>query len=167
MFLMPVFSFSFLIQLECLRETVCEKKKFFIRVATHFAIAFSTLISINYFVQISAIRLQIAANQAEGISQFVQSNPNSFISAVNLLGWTAFLGMACLFASVAMSNIHIECIIKYSLLVNAVMMFSSTIAYIFSVTILQALFMFAGLGAAIITESIAMCIYFKRVASIS
>ena len=137
------------------------------RVAVHFAIAFSALISINYYVQISSIRLQIASNQADGISQFVQSNPNSFISAVNLLGWTLFLGMACFFASMAMGKSHTERVMKYSFLSNAFMMLSSSISYIFSITIIQALFMFIGLGAAIIIESIAMCIYFKGVSLIS
>ncbi|MEL7608152.1 MAG: hypothetical protein AAGU74_01440 [Bacillota bacterium] len=162
MALMLVFSLSFLVQLECLRESVGAEKQFFVRTAIHFAIAFAVLIGINYFVQIGAIRLQMLANRAEGIAQFVQSNPNSFINAVNLLGWTVFLGLACIFASPAMGKGRIERIIKISLLANGFMMLLSSVAYIFSITIVQALFLFIGLGAAIIVESAAMCAYFKR-----
>lgn len=165
MSLMIVFSFSFTIQLECLRELVCEKNRFFMRVAVHFAIAFSVLISINYFVQISAVRLQIVSNQAGDISQFVQANPNSFISAVNLLGWTLFLGMACLFASMAMGKTTVERVLKYSFLGNAFMMLTCSITYIFSCIVIQALFMFLGLGLAILVESAAMCVYYKRTAA--
>ena len=135
------------------------------RVAVHFALAFAVLININYFVQISAVRLQIASNQAEDISQFVQANPNSFISAVNLLGWTLFLGMACLFASMAMGKTPVERILKYSFLGNAFMMLSCSITYIFDFIVIQALFMFFGLGLAILIESAAMCVYYKRAAT--
>ena len=161
MALMIVFSVSFIIQLECLREVVCDTKRFFARIASHFAIAFSALIGISYFVQISAVPLQIAAGQTESIGQFVQSNPNSFISAVNLLGWTVFFGIACVLAALAMGKGYKERIIKYAFLANGIMMLASSVAYVFSFTIIQALFMFLGLGAATIVESIAMCGYFK------
>lgn len=164
MFLMIVFSFSFLIQLECLRETVCEENRFFLRIAVHFAIAFCVLVSLNYFVQISAVRLQLASRQTEAISQFVQANPNSFLSAVNLLGWTLFLGMACFFASLSLGKSHSERVMKGSFAANAFMMLSSCIAYLFSITVIQALFMFLGLGIAILMESTAMCVYYKRIA---
>jgi hypothetical protein len=125
----------------------------------HFAIAFSVLISMNYFVRIGAVRLQIATGQAGEITRFVQSNPNSFISAVNLLGWTVFLGMACLFASLSIGR---DRIIKYSFLANGIMMLFSSIAYIFDIVVIQAIFMFVGLGVAIIVESVAMCVYFGQ-----
>lgn len=161
MALMIVFSVSFIVQLECLRETVGEARRFFARLASHFAVGFSVLIGINYFVQISAIPLQIASGQTDGIGQFVQSNPNSFISAVNLLGWTVFFGIACLFASLATGKGRGERVIKYAFLANGIMMLASSMAYIFSFTLVQALFMFLGLGVATIIESIAMYAYFK------
>lgn len=159
---MILFSLSFVIQLECLREKVDGINRFFARIATHFAIAFSILVSLNYFVQISAVRLQVATAQTDGISQLVQSNPISGISAVNMLGWTVFLGLSCLFASFAVSSGQIGKIIKYSLLSNSIMMLLSGVAYVFNITFITMLFMYLGLGAAIITESIAMCFYFKQ-----
>ena len=60
-----------------------------------------------------------------GISQFVQSNPASFINALNLLGWTLFFGMACLVASMAMGKDRKERIIKYALLSDGIMMLCS------------------------------------------
>ncbi|MDP4119972.1 MAG: hypothetical protein Q8876_02830 [Bacillota bacterium] len=163
MALMPILSFCFLIQLECLRETVDSEKHFFVSTATHFAIGFSVLVGINYFVQISAIRLQVASNKAEAVSQFVQANPISFISAVNMLGWTVFFGIACIFASLAMKNERKERSIKYSFLINGIMMLTSSIAYTFNITIILAIFMFIGLGAALIIESISLCLYFSRI----
>lgn len=161
MTLMIVFSVSFVIQLECLRETVCEAKQFLARIAAHFALGFSVLTGVNYFVQISAVRLQLAAGQVEGIGQFVQSNPNSFISAVNLLGWTVFFGIACVLASLAMGKGRGERVAKYALMADGVMMLVSSVAYIFGYTVLQALFMFAGLGAATMVGSAAMCVWFR------
>ncbi len=46
---------------------------------------FFVLIGINYFIQISAVRLQIKAGQTNGLGQFIQANPVSVFSAINML----------------------------------------------------------------------------------
>lgn len=158
---MLIFSLSFIIQLVCLKETVEVSKRYLAGAAAHFATAFSALICMSYFVQISSIRMQTEAGQSEGISQFVQSNPASFINGVILLGWTVFFGIACLLASSAMGCKRKERIVKYAMRIDGFMMLASSIAYIFNIKIVLGLFMFIGLGAATITFSAALCTCFK------
>lgn len=161
MALMVVFGICFVLQLECFRETVKAEKRFAVGVAVHFAVGFSLLTGVAYFVQIGAARLSVAAGQTEGIGQLVQANPNSFVSAVNLLGWTLFLGVSCLFVSAAAGGGPAGRVIRYSTLANGLMMLTACAAYLLGIVILQALLMFLGLGAAMMTEAAAMCFYFR------
>lgn len=162
MALMILFSLSFLVQLECLRERIAGHRAIYLRIATHLAVAFSVLISINYFIQLGAARLMIAAGKAQGIEQLVQANPNSAVFAVNLLGWTVFLGVSCVFAALALGPGRPERVMRIAFLVNGAMMLTSAVAYVLGIQVILALFMFLGLGAAVIVESAAMCRYFHR-----
>lgn len=52
---------------------------------------FATLIGVNYFVQISAVRFNLQMGQFAGLEQVLQANPLSAMSAINMLGFTLFL----------------------------------------------------------------------------
>jgi hypothetical protein len=74
------------------------------RAALAFGIVFATLASLNYFVQISAVRLNIDKGHIEGIEQFIQSRPDAVITAINMLGWTLFLGLSSLLVAPVFSQ---------------------------------------------------------------
>lgn len=162
MALMILFSLSFLVQLECLRERVAAPRAVYLRIATHLAVAFAVLVSVNYFIQLGAVRLMIAAGQTQGIEHLVQANPTSAVFAVNLLGWTVFLGASCVFAALALGPGRPERAMRLAFLANGAMMLTSAVAYVLGIQIILAIFMFLGLGGAIIVESAAMCRYFRR-----
>lgn len=162
MALMILFSLSFLVQLECLRERVAAPRVLYLRIATHLAVAFSVLISVNYFIQLGAARLMIATGQTQGIEHLVQANPNSAVFAMNLLGWTVFLGASCVFAALALGSGKPERGMRWAFLANGAMMLTCAVAYVLGNQIILAVFMFLGLGGGIIVESAAMGRYFHR-----
>ena len=119
------------------------------------------MIGINYFIQISAARMQIKSGQINGLEKFIQANPISGIAAVNMLGWTVFFGLSCIFAAWAFGNTRTERIIKYAFLSNGVMILTSAVGYMFDIVIIVFLFMNIGMGAAVLTAEIYLSKLFK------
>jgi len=161
MVFMIVYGACFVIQLSSIEEIIETSKKYYAKIAELFGVGFFVLIGINYFIQLSAVRLQVKAGQTNGLEQFVQANPISAFSAVNMLGWTVFFGLSCIFIALALGSTKIEKIIKYAFFANGFMMISSAIAYILDVTILLFLCMYPGMGAAVMTATISLCKMFK------
>jgi hypothetical protein len=52
-------------------------KKILARISIFFGIIFMALICVHYFIQLSAVRLNILKGHTEGLEQFIQSNPTS------------------------------------------------------------------------------------------
>ena len=161
MVFMIVYGACYVIQLCSIEEIADPSRKYYAKLAELFGVGFFVLISINYFIQISAVRLQINAGQTNGIEQFVQGNPISVISAMNMLGWTVFFGLSCICAAFALGSTRIEKIIKYAFLANGSMMLISAIAYTLDIKIILFLFMYLGMGVAILTATIPLCKLFK------
>ena len=136
-------------------------KKILTRNAICCAVIFAMLSSINYFVQFTAVRQSILTGNLEGLDQFVQLNPVSAIAAINILGWTVFLGMSSLFLVPVFSGTGLEKVIKYSFLLNGTFCILGAIGYVFKIMALSFLF-FYGMGAAVIVVSIVLSIWFRR-----
>jgi hypothetical protein len=77
-------------------DCVAPELKIFTRIAVVCATAFVILASINYYVQWVAIRQGILKGNIDGLGLFVQFNFDSPMSAINMLGWTLFYGLAAL-----------------------------------------------------------------------
>ncbi|MGI6537921.1 MAG: hypothetical protein ACOX22_06230 [Caldicoprobacterales bacterium] len=162
MFLMIVYGVCFLIQVCSISEIAVKAKKYFAKLAELFGIGFLTLISINYFVQLTTVRMQVYTGQTDGLEQFIQANPVSGMAAINMLGWTIFFGLSCIFAGLALGNTKIEKVIKYAFLSNGVMMFLGLIGYLFDISVVVFLCMNLGMGSAILIATIPLCYLFKR-----
>lgn len=165
MIMMIVYGVCFLIQVCSIGEIVVGAKKYYVKLAELFGIGFLTLICINYFVQISTVRMQIDIDQMNGLEQFVQANPISGMAAINMLGWTIFFGLSCIFVGLALGNNRIEQVIKYAFLSNGVMVFLGLFGYLFNKSIVVFLCMNLGMGAAILTGTIPLCNLFKSIKS--
>ncbi len=87
----------FLILFNALYDYAPADKKILARISLHCILASAVLIGLHYFVQLTAVPHSLANNQTTGIEQFIQANPDSPILAINMLGWTLFLGLASLF----------------------------------------------------------------------
>ncbi|HHV63784.1 MAG TPA: hypothetical protein GXX46_01700 [Peptococcaceae bacterium] len=162
---MIVYGVSFVIQVCSIEEIAVGTKKYYAKLAELFGIGFLTLISINYFVQISTVRMQINIGQTNGLEQFIQANPISLMAAINMLGWTIFFGLSCVFAGLALGNAKIEKVIKYAFLANGIMMFLCVTAYLLDKSVVVFICMNLGMGAAILIATVSLCNLFKKIRS--
>lgn len=162
MVFMIFYGACFVIQLCSIEEIAEGPKKYFARVGKLFALGFFTLISINYFVQISAVRMQIAVGRTNGLEQFVQANPISGMAAVNMLGWTIFFGLSSIFAALAFGTTKIERVIRIAFLANGIIMFTGAGGYLFNQTAVVFICLNLGMGAAVFLVTISLSKLFKR-----
>ncbi|MCL4262912.1 MAG: hypothetical protein KJ069_06840 [Anaerolineae bacterium] len=59
----------------------------------------NTAVTINRFVQLGVVRQSIALGETEGITWFLAYGERSIMFALEMLGWSWFLGLAMLFAA--------------------------------------------------------------------
>lgn len=149
MFFMLVFGACFVVQLGSIEEIAEPAGKYYAKLAKLFGLGFFVLTGMNYFIQISAVRLQVGARQTGGLEQFIQSNPLSGMAATNMLGWTVFFGLSCLFAALAFGTAGYEKIIRATFFANGIMMLLTAGGYIFNLSVMVFLFMNIGMGAAL------------------
>jgi hypothetical protein len=117
---------TFLVVMACIHCYASEKKKVFSLVGLSFAIIYATLISINYFIQLTFV------NQSTfDVSIFSMTNPQSMMWVIEVLGYF-FMGLATLFAAPVFSSGRIEKIIKWLFVVNGVLGILTPIAYAFN-----------------------------------
>ncbi len=138
------------------------ERKFLARIANSFGIAFVVTTAMHYFVQISAVRLNILAGETEGLLQFVQEYPISGMAAINMLGWTLFLGLSSLFAALVFSGRGVRRLIRYALLSNAAICLLGGVAYVLDVTLLVFLTMNLAMGLAVFLALMGLVVHFRR-----
>ncbi len=161
-FFMLIFGSSYVLLIVSFYDHTADEKKILVRISILFATAFAVLISIHYFVQLSAIRLNIMKEQTEGIEHFLQANPISIMSAVNMLGWTLFLGLSSFFIAPVFSRDKLQRILKITFIINGISCILSGIGYVFQIDIITFLFMNLGMGGAVTVMSITASIFFKK-----
>lgn len=159
---MLIFGIAFLVLLSSIKEYAPDNKKILANISVYFGIIFSGLISINYFVQLSAVRISLLRGEITGLEQFIQSNPISGMAAINILGWSIFFGFSSIFIAPIFSGNKLEKIISYSFGANGVICILGGIGYIFNIVILVFLCMNLGMGLASLTALISLIIWFKR-----
>ena len=105
---------------------------------------FCALISVNYFVQLTATRLQLRQGPGDGLLQFTQSYNLSALNAVNMLGWTVVYGLSTLALAFAVPRGAL----RFFCLLNAAFMAAGLIGYFFNHFLTLLLTMNLGLGGA-------------------
>ncbi len=145
---MIIFSLGYMILAIVFYEFTTDERKILVKIAVVFSIMFALVSSIHYFVQISSVRFAIAENEYSGLENFLQSNPISFLSSVNMLGWTLFFGLSTLFLYVGLTPKSGTKGIRLGLLINAVSCIFGGIGYLFQIDLLTFVFMNLGIGLA-------------------
>ncbi len=161
-FAMLLFAPAFLIMLHSINDYASGDKKILGRISISFATIFTTCIGIHYFVQISSVRLSIAKGQIAGLEQFIQVNPTSGIAGINLVGWTLFFSLSCLFIAPIFTGSRLNKVIKYALIANGIICVLGGIGYVFDNIALIFLTLNLGIGAATLTATIALFVFFGR-----
>jgi hypothetical protein len=148
MFSMLVYGLAYVVLSLCARRNLPRDRRLYGDIAAAFALAFCVCIGVNYFMQLTATRLQLLQGYTEGLTQFTQSFPISALSALNMLGWTVFYGLSTAFLYLAYKGSAEYTALRRWCLLNSVFMLLSAIGYGFQWTLLLAVCMNAGLGAA-------------------
>jgi hypothetical protein len=106
------------------------------RIGLLFALGFAILSSLHYFVQLGAVRLSLSAGTWEGMEPFIQANPLSVMTSIDMLGWTLFLGLSSLFMVPFFSGRDSGRVLKYAFLVNGISCLVAGIGYLFQIDLL-------------------------------
>ncbi len=96
-------------------------RKVFSHAAVAFATVYTALISINYYVQLTWVMPRLAAGRTEGIEQFLFTPFDSFLYAVDILGYS-FMSVATLFAARVFTGRGIERVVRVSLTANGLLL---------------------------------------------
>jgi len=159
-----LFAPLFVVTLNSIHELTTAQKKVLTRNSLNFAILFAVTIGIHYFVQLTAVRLSLQAGQTAGLEQVVQANPISAVAAINMLGWTLFLGLSSLFLVPVFDDGRLQKTIKYAFLINGVCCLVGGLSYIFQWLIVLFVTINLGMGGAVTIAMIALAVYFRRLA---
>ncbi len=119
------------------------ERKLFGLVALSFCILFTGMTTINRFVHLAVVRPSLAANRAAGLEWFLPYGSNSVMFSLEILGWSVFLGLACLFAAFIFHLDRLERGLFWSVLVIALLNLASTLSLFTG----NGLFTFLGLAA--------------------
>ena len=159
---MLLFGPLFVVLLNSVHDYAAEDKKILTRIGICFGVGFAVLICSNYFVQLSIVRQSITQGHLEGLGQIVQANPASAVSAINMLGWSLFLGLSSLFVAPVFSGSRLEKVIKIMFLLNGLSCILGGIGYVFEFTLLLFFSINFGMGGSVTIITILLCVLFKR-----
>lgn len=89
---------SFLVMMASLHQATPPDRKIWSQVALAFATVYTVLISINYYVQLTWVGPRIASGRIAGMEVFLFTPFDSFLYAVDILGYS-FMSLSTLFAA--------------------------------------------------------------------
>ena len=161
-FFMLLFGPLYVLFINSFYEYATENKKILVRISLLFATAFAILSSLHYFVQLSAVRLNIMHGHTNGLEHFVQANPNSIMTSIDMLGWTLFLGLSSFFIFPVFEGDRLNRIIRCAFIFNGLSCILTGIGYVFQIDLLTFIFVNLGIGGAILTVTIASGKLFRR-----
>ncbi len=162
-FMMIVFGVSYLILTLSIFGCTPDEKKPLGKLSVFFALLFVAMISIHYFVQLTAVRMAFDKGVYHGFEHFVQGNPYSVMSAINMLGWTLFFGLSSLFAAFLMpTGTKPEKTARLFFFLNAAFCFLGGVGYALDIVPLVFLCINFGMGGSVIVISIALFLKFRR-----
>lgn len=112
---------SFLVLVVSIHQLAPSDKRVWSHAAVAFAIAYTVLISIVYFVQLTLVAPHLARGETEGIEMFIFKPFDSFLYAVDILGYS-FMSMATLFAAMVFTSKGLERIVRFFLIANGLLL---------------------------------------------
>ena len=151
----------YLIILICLDAHNDIQKQILTRISVNFAIIFTVLGSIAYFIQFAAVKMSIAAGNLEGLEQLIQLNPNSALYSIVTLGWTFFLGLSALFVAPMFCGSTLNTILRFSFLINGISCMLGFIGYIIELEILVIVYLL-GMGISMLFLSFCLIQFFRK-----
>jgi hypothetical protein len=112
---------SFLVLVVSIHQLASPARRVWSHTAVAFATAYAVLISIVYFVQLTLVAPRLAHGETEGIEMFIFVPFDSFLYAVDILGYS-FMSVATLFAAMVFTGGGLERIVRFFLLANGLLL---------------------------------------------
>ncbi len=159
---MLIFALLFVVLANSIYDLAAPAHKSMARLALSFALAFAVTTGSHYFIQISAVRVSLAHDALSGLEQVVQANPYSSSAAMNMLGWSVFLGLASLCAAPVFGSGGLVRVIRYALIANGVICLMGGAGYVLENTLVVFITMNPLMGGAVLVMTSALAVYFRR-----
>ena len=112
---------SFLVLMVSIHQLSSPDRKIWSHAAVVFATCYAVLISINYYVQLTWVAPRLAAGRIQGIEIFLFTPFDSFLYAVDILGYS-FMSVATLFAARVFNGQGLERTIRWFLTANGLLL---------------------------------------------
>jgi hypothetical protein len=112
---------SFLVLVVAVHQMAAPDRKIWSHSAVVFATAYTVLISINYFVQLTWVMPRLAAGHTQGIEVFLFTPFDSFLYSVDILGYS-FMSVATLFAARVFTGGGLERVVRLFLMANGLLL---------------------------------------------
>jgi len=112
---------SFLVLVISIHQIASSDRRVWSHAAVAFATAYTVLISIVYFVQLTLVAPRLARGETEGIEMLIFEPFDSFLYAVDILGYS-FMSVATLFAAMVFTSKGLERIVRFFLIANGLLL---------------------------------------------
>jgi hypothetical protein len=112
---------SFLVLAVSIHQLASPDRRIWSHAAVAFATAYAVLISLNYFVQLTWVARRLVAGQTHGIEPFLFTPFDSFLYAVDILGYS-FMSVATLFAAMVFTGKGLNRIARLFLIANGLLL---------------------------------------------
>ncbi len=112
---------AFLVLAVSIHQVASPDRRVWSHAAVAFATAYCVLISINYFVQLTLVAPRLAAGRVAGIEPFLFMPFDSFLYAVDILGYS-FMSVATLFAAGVFTGGGLERVARWFLIANGLLL---------------------------------------------
>ncbi len=112
---------AFLVLVVSIHQLATPERKIWSLAATVFATIYTTLVSIVYFIQLTYVLPHLARGDLQGVEVFLFVPFDSFLYAVDILGYS-FMSVATLFAAMVFSGGGLERIVRTFLIANGILL---------------------------------------------
>jgi hypothetical protein len=153
-FAMLIFGPVYVMLINSFHDRSSAERKTLSRLGLLFGLVFATLSCIHYFVQLSSVRINLEKGIISGMEHFVQANPLSIMTSIDMLGWTLFLGLSSLFTALSINdNTLLTKWIRGAYYLNTISCFIAFIGYLLQIDLLTFIGVNIGIGGAMIIVS--------------
>ncbi|MGB5456115.1 MAG: hypothetical protein WBO18_09115 [Gammaproteobacteria bacterium] len=112
---------SFLVLVVSIHQLASPERKIWSHAAVAFATAYTVLISLVYYVQLTLVAPRLARGQTEGIEVFLFVPFDSFLYAIDILGYS-YMSVATLFAAMVFTGKGLERVVRGFLIANGLLL---------------------------------------------
>jgi hypothetical protein len=112
---------SFLVVAVSIHQLAAPERRIWSHAAVAFATAYAVLTGLVYFVQLTLVAPHVARGQVQGVEVFLFVPFDSFLYAVDILGYS-FMSVATLFAARVFTGEGLERVVRFFLTANGLLL---------------------------------------------